>query len=48
VVRSDVEAVKLFNACVGLVWAFRDIHVTFSALYIGACVQACSAIADCE
>lgn len=36
-VRSsgDREAVTLFNACVGNVWAFRDIHVTFSALYIG-------------
>lgn len=32
---GDVELASLFNECVGGVWSFRDIHVTFSGLYIG-------------
>ena len=31
----DPAAVRAFNECIAAVWAFRDIHVTFSALYIG-------------
>lgn len=32
---GDAELAAIFNECVGAVWCFRDIHVTFSALYIG-------------
>lgn len=32
---GDGELATIFNACVGLIWCFRDIHVTFSGLYIG-------------
>ena len=32
--NSAVPLAKLFNAAVGLVWCFRDIHVSFSDVYI--------------
>lgn len=35
VAGGDAELAGLFNACVGLVWAFRDIHLCFAELYIG-------------
>ena len=32
---GDERLGAAFNVCVGLLWAFRDIHVTFALLYIG-------------
>jgi hypothetical protein len=32
---ADQRLGAAFNACVGYLWAFRDVHVVFAALYIG-------------
>jgi hypothetical protein len=32
---GDAALGASFNACVALLWAFRDIHVSFASLYIG-------------